>query len=156
LIYIGIGGVIGLLSIFVDWDWKISIKWLAALIIISSFLLLISFLLSHELYKQIKQKNILKFHVLKFSPENSLMLVENSKNLEFSQTVSIYYEFNKFQIPLALGFVENITDNFTQIKILKFENDFIKTHNDEYKKLLNNNKESLDFVLIKSYYRYDG
>lgn len=156
-ILIGIvGGVVGLLSIFVDWDWKISIKWLALLLIFSLFLILISLLLIHELYKRLEQRKNFKFKVLKFSPENNLMLVENSKNLEFSQTVSIYYNFNKFQIPLGLGFVENIHENFTQIKIVNFEKDFIKNHSDEYQRLMYNNKDSLDSVLIKSYYRYNG
>ncbi|WP_177764464.1 hypothetical protein [Flavobacterium sp. I3-2] len=50
-----IGGVVGLLSIFIDWNWTISIKWLAASIIFFSFLLLISILVVFELYKKNKQ-----------------------------------------------------------------------------------------------------
>ncbi|WP_177764462.1 hypothetical protein [Flavobacterium sp. I3-2] len=85
-----------------------------------------------------------------------MILVENSNDLEFSQTVSIYYVLNNFQIPLALGFIENIQEKFTQIKLVNFDEDFVRLHKTEYKNLLNNNKESLDSILIKNYYRYNG
>ena len=151
-----IGGIVGLLSIFIDWNWTINIKWLAALMIFFSFVLSISFLLAYELYKLLKNRNNDKFKVLKYSPELALILVENNKNLEISQTVTIFYVVNNFQVPLALGFVENIQDKFTQIKLVNLDEDFISNHKNEYKKLLNNNKESLDSVQIKNYYRYNG
>jgi hypothetical protein len=150
-----IGGIFGIFSIFIDWNTVISIKWLAATVILFSFLLLISVILIFEIYKN-KNVEILRSNkVIKFLEVNSLFLVENNNNLEFSQTVSIYFTINDFQIPLAKGFVENIQENFVQVKIISFDENFIRNHEENYSKIISNNKNVLKLIIIKNYIRYN-
>lgn len=100
-----IGGTFGIFSIFINWNTNISIKWIAATIIIFSFLLLICLILLFEIYKSKSSETTRSNTVIKFLEANSLLLVENNNNLEFSQAVSIFFTINNFQIPLAKGFV---------------------------------------------------
>ncbi|ANF51604.1 hypothetical protein A0O34_14315 [Chryseobacterium glaciei] len=150
-----IGGILGIFSIFIDWNSQISIKWFAALTIFFSFLLLITLILVFEMYKNYKVKIIKNHKVIQFLEENLLLLVENNNSLEFSQTVSIYYIINNFQVLLAQGFVENIQENFVQIKITQFEQNFLRNYSIIYEKIINNDKSILDLIIIKNYIRYN-
>lgn len=151
-----IGGVLGILSIFIDWSQKVSIKWVAGISIVFLFCILILILFSYELYKSniIKSQKAIK--VITFSATNNLILVENNSDLDYSQFVTIFYNVDKLQLLLAKGYVKNIQDKFTQIEIIDFDKEFIQKYPDKYKKLLNNNKESLEAIIIKNYFRYNG
>lgn len=150
-----IGGTFGIFSIFINWNTNISIKWIAATIIIFSFLLLICLILLFEIYKSKSSETTRSNTVIKFLEANSLLLVENNNNLEFSQAVSIFFTINNFQIPLAKGFVENIQENFVQVKIIEFDQSFIRHHEENYNKIINNNKNILKLIIIKNYIRYN-
>ena len=91
-----------------------------------------------------------------FSENDSLLLVENHNNLEFSQRVSIFYNINGFQVPFADGFVENIQERFVQIRILTFDDAFQNTYQDQYDRIVNNNNNALESVLIKNYITYNA
>lgn len=56
-ILIGIvGGLFGIISIFVDWNTQLSLKWFAFLWIIYSFILIISIKLTYDIYKSHSEK----------------------------------------------------------------------------------------------------
>jgi len=155
-ILIGIvGGVFGIISIFIDWNTQLSVKWFAALWIICSFILIISVKLTYDIYNTNTLKNV-NSKVLQFSNINLLLLVENNNNLEFSQTVSIYYIKNNFQLLFANGYVQNIQDKFVQIKIISFDEEFTTIHIDDYQQVMNNDSNALLSILIKNYISYNG
>jgi hypothetical protein len=156
-ILIGIvGGILGILSIFIDWDLKLNIKWFAALAIILSFILIIVSKLCYDIYKSKHAWNNESSKVIKFSTNDLLFLVENQNNLEYSQSVTIFYDINGFQVDLASGFVENIQEKFVQIKIIEFDENFTNSYQEEYNKIFNNNNSALASILIKNYVKYNG
>lgn len=156
-ILIGIvGGVLGLASPFVDWNSKFNIKWFVALGIFFSFLLIISIKLAFEIYKSRKGSFNSINKVIQFSENDSLFLIENHNNLEFSQRVSIFYNLNGFQVYLADGFVENIQEKFVQIRILSFDEGFQNMYQHEYNRILLNNNNALESILIKNYITYNA
>ncbi|CAD0001552.1 hypothetical protein [Flavobacterium salmonis] len=155
-ILIGIvGGVFGIISVFIDWETQLSIKWFAALWIVYSFVLIISIKLTYDISKTHSLKRI-NSKILQFSRANLLLLAENNNNLEFSQTVSIYYIKDNFQLFFANGYVQNIQEKLVQIKIISFDEDFTTTHDEEYSRILNNESNALSSLLINNYLRYNG
>lgn len=156
-ILIGIvGGLFGIISIFVDWNVQLSIKWFAALWIIYSFVLVISIKLTYDVYKSHYQKNLQNSKVLQFSNIDFLLLVENNNNLEISQRVSLYFVKNNFQLLFANGYVQNVQDKFVQIKILEFEESFTSVYSDDYNLFLSNTSSALSSIIIKNYLSYHG
>jgi hypothetical protein len=150
-----VGGILGILSIFINWNWQVSFKWLAFVLILSTFIILILLLLAYKINTSYNEKINKKIRIINFIPEQSLLLVDNSESLEYFQTVSLFFVSQGFEIPLAYGFVET-KSKFAQIKIVQFDNDFIGKFNDDFQKILQKNKESLESISIKNYYKYNG
>jgi len=150
-----VGGIWGLLSIFIDWNWQISIKWLALVLIISMFIILILSLLVHRINTFYNERVNQKIRIINYIPEQSLLLVDNCDSLEYYQTVSLFFVIKGFEIPLAYGYVET-KNRFAQIKIVQFHNDFLNQFPEEHQKIVQKNKESLENISIKNYYKYDG
>ncbi|MCZ8196438.1 MAG: hypothetical protein O9267_02375 [Flavobacterium sp.] len=156
-ILIGIvGGLFGIISIFIDWDTRLSIKWFAAVLILCSFISIILIKLTYDIYKSHTQRIVKNSKVFQFSRKDNLLLVENNNNLEFSQLVSIYYIKNNFQQLFANGYVQNIQEEFVQIKVLSFEENFKTVYEDDFDKILNNENNALLSILIKNYLSYNG
>ncbi|WP_264529312.1 hypothetical protein [Flavobacterium sp. N502540] len=156
-ILIGIvGGILGIISIFIDWNTQLSIKWVAGLCIIFSFFLIISLKLTFDIYMLHKLRTTRNNKVIQFSSTDSLLLVENNNNLEYSQSVSIFFIKNNFQLLLASGYVQNIQDKFVQVKIINFDDGFINSYRDDYERILNNDNNALISILIKNYISYNG
>ena len=156
-ILIGIvGGILSIISIFIDWNTQLSIKWFAVLWIIYSFILIISLKLTYDVYMSNKKRASKSNKVIQFSSADLLLLVENNGNLEYSQSVSIYYIKNNFQLLLANGFVQNIQDEFVQVKIINLDDSFINSYGDDYDRILNNDNNALTSILIKNYLSYNG
>lgn len=151
-----IGGILGILTIFINWNDKVSIKWLALVIIICTFLVLISFKLTFEIFESNQNKIYKSNKVIQYSQNDSLLLVQNNRNLEFSQSVSIFFNINNFQILLANAYVQNIQEEFIQIKIISFDENFTQTYSDEYNRILNNENNALTSIIIKNYISYNG
>lgn len=155
-ILIGIvGGLFGIISIFVDWNTKLSVKWFAALWVIYSFILIVFIKLTYDIYQSHTEKMQKKNKAIKFSSNDSLLLVENNNSLEYSQRVSIYYIKNDFQLLFADGYVQNIQEKFVQIKILQFDENFTSTYENDYNSFLNGNNIALSSILIKNYLSYN-
>lgn len=156
-ILIGIvGGILGILSIFIDWNTQLSIKWFAALWITYSFILIISIKLVYDIYLAHKLRFNTNNKAIKYLSVDFLLLVQNNQNLEFSQSVSIYYLKDDFLLLMANGYVQNIQEKFVQIKIIDFNQDFTNPYKEEYEKIVNNNANALASVLIKNYISYNG
>lgn len=156
-ILIGIvGGILGIVSIFIDWNTQLSIKWFAGLCIAYSFILIISVKLTFDIYMSHKIRTARNNKVIQFSSADFLLLVENNNNLEYSQGVSIFFIKNNFQLLLASGYVQNIQDKFVQVKILNFDDGFINSYRDDYEQILNNDNNALISILIKNYVNYNG
>lgn len=156
-ILIGIvGGILGIMSIFIDWDTQLSIKWLAALWITYSFILIVSMKLTYDIYMMHKLRLKTNNKVIQYSSTDLLLLVQNNQNLEYSQSVSIYYLKDDFQLLMASGYVQNIQEKFVQIKMIGFNKDFTDSYEKEYEMIVNNNANALASVLIKNYISYNG
>ncbi|MBU3660694.1 MAG: hypothetical protein FGM14_12520 [Flavobacteriales bacterium] len=150
-----VGGIWGLLSIFIDWNWQVSIKWLALVLILCMFIVLILSLLINKLNNAYNERVNHKIRIINYLPEQSLLLVDNCDSLEYFQIVSLFFVKDGFEIRMAYGYVE--TKNlFAQIKIIQFENEFMEEYPDEYQRIIEKNKESLESISIKNYYKYDG
>lgn len=156
-ILIGIvGGILGIMSIFIDWDTQLSIKWLAALWITYSFILIVSMKLTYDIYMMHKLRLKTNNKVIQYSSTDLLLLVQNNQNLEYSQSVSIYYLKDDFQLLMASVYVQNIQEKFVQIKMIGFNKDFTDSYEKEYEMIVNNNANALASVLIKNYISYNG
>lgn len=156
-ILIGIVGcILGIMSIFIDWDTQLSIKWLAALWITYSFILIVSMKLTYDIYMMHKLRLKTNNKVIQYSSTDLLLLVQNNQNLEYSQSVSIYYLKDDFQLLMASGYVQNIQEKFVQIKMIGFNKDFTDSYEKEYEMIVNNNANALASVLIKNYISYNG
>lgn len=155
-IIIGVsGGIMGFVSILItDYNLKISLKWLVFIIFLFFTLLLISFKLSYELYLELITKKPNKSKAISYLESNSILLVENNDFLNFSAMTSIFLLEKDIEIEIGQGYVQNVQEKFTQIKILSFNDDFLKYHTNTLKKLAENNNDILRNIVIKSYIRY--
>lgn len=155
-IIIGVsGGILGFVSILItDYDLKISLKWLVFVIFLFFSFLLISFKLSYELYLELKTKKPNQSKAISYLESNSILLVENNDFLDFSGMASIFFLDRDIEIELGQGYVQNVQEKFTQIKILSFNEDFRLHHSNILRKLAENNNDILRNIIIKSYIRY--
>lgn len=155
-IIIGVsGGVLGFVSILItDYDLKVSLKWLIFVIFLFFSILLISFKLSYELYLELKKSKPNKSKAISFLESNSILLVENNEFLDFSAMITIFYLDSDIEVEVGQGFVQNVQDKFTQIKILSIDDSFKKHHEKTLKKLSDNNNDVLRNIVIKNYIRY--
>lgn len=155
-IIIGVSGsMLGLVSILInDYNLKISLKWLVFAIFLFFSFLLISFKLSYELYLELKTKKPNKSKAIRYLESSSILLVENNDFLDFSGMTSIFFLDRDIEIEIGQGYVQNVQEKFTQIKILSFDEDFTKHHSNTLQKLIENNNDILRNIIIKSYIRY--
>lgn len=155
-IIIGVsGGILGFVSILItNYDLKISLKWLVFVIFLFFLILLISFKLSYELYRELKNSRPNKSKAISYLESNSILLVENNDFLDFSAMITIFFLDNDIEVEVGQGYVQNVQDKFTQIKILSIDDDFKKHHEKTLKKLTENNNDVLRSIIIKSYIRF--
>jgi hypothetical protein len=149
------GGLLGFVSILItDYNLKISLKWLVFVIFLFFTFLLISFKLSYELYLELKTKKPNTSKAIRYLESNSILLVENNDFLDFSGMTSIFFLDRDIEIEVGQGYVLNVQEKFTQIKILSFDENFQQHHTNTLRKLAENNNEILKNIIIKSYIRY--
>jgi hypothetical protein len=155
-IIIGVsGGILGFVSILItDYDLKLSLKWLVFVIFLFFSILLISFKLSYELYLELKTTKPNKAKAISYLETSSILLVENNDFLDFSAMTSIFFLDRDVEIEIGQGYVQNVQEKFTQIKILSINEDFKKYHEKTLEKLAENNNDVLRNIVIKTYLRY--
>lgn len=168
-----VGFITAIFSMFFDWNQSLKFKWfgIGIILLVIIILLLILFILkaeesNNENIKDLQNKldNAIsdyqkalnsEIKALKFSPAESILLIEKKPQFEERQYVSIDYKLDGFHIPFAVGFVSTIQDKAIQIKITDVDPDFETNHPEDIKRISENNKDSLNSLLIKKYYKYD-
>ncbi len=155
LIFGTIGSLASILTIFItQWNLEISIKWLVLVIILALFTILILIKLAIDLNDEIKMKRPNTSSILSYKSDSQTLLVRNNDFLGHSAMVSIFYLDDSYEVNLGTGYVNNIQENFTQIKILEFEADFLSRYAGVLDKITLNDVTFLQKLLIKNYITY--
>lgn len=169
-----IGFISAIFSMFFDWNQSLKFKWFGLWTILLGIIILLLLLLLSKV-KEIRNENIkelqtkldesianyqrlinIEIKAIKFSPKESILLVEKNPRFEERQFVSIDYKLDEFHIPFAVGYVSSVQNNSIQIKITEVDTNFETKYPDEIKKISENHKDSLNSLLIKKYYKYDN
>jgi hypothetical protein len=150
-----IGGVFGLMSVFLEsWNYQISAKWFAFLIMVTLFIILVLGKLAYEFYTHASIKPTTDARVIRYLPQNPTMLISKHTGFEYAARVTIFHTNNNIQLPLAEGYVENIQDSFIQVKIIKFDDEFVASYPSIIELIDNNNEAILSTLIVKNYIRY--
>lgn len=150
-----LGSLASILTVFITkWDVIISLKWLVFVLFLTLTLSLLFIKLVYELNEEIKIKRITKFPVLRYIPDSKIFLTQPNDALGYSAMVSIFYLDDSYEVELGKGYVNNIQDNFIQIKILDLSSEFKTGHEDILSKMANNDLNILKKIIVKSYVTY--
>ena len=140
-----IGSLASILTIFItQWNLEISIKWLVFVIFCSLSIILFLIKLVIYLIEEIKMKR----------PNTSSILSYKPDILGHSAMVSIFYIDDSYEVNVGTGYVNNIQEKFTQIKILEIEADFLSRYDEVFNKIALNDVTFLQKLLIKNYIAY--
>lgn len=153
-------GVVGFLSaivtMFINTDSSVSIKWLIFLIFISSIIL---FLLISFIFELLKNKsyddNINRFklkYLNKETDKGEVFLNKSSINFEYGDVIKIYYlDKDKVEIFIGIGIVEHIQiqQNICHVDFL-WKNEINDKMKDVYFSL-KINKDELKLLINKEY-----
>ena len=92
--------------------------------------------------------------ILSYKPDIQTLLVRNNDFLGHSAMVSIFYIDDSYEVNVGTGYVNNIQEKFTQIKILEIEADFLSRYDEVFNKIALNDVTFLQKLLIKNYIAY--
>lgn len=133
-LFIGIvGGIFGIVSIFIDWSAVVSVKWLVSLIVIFVFIVLILVKIINDAAVRLRGTNSSKFEVIKIINGGQLILINNHPTLLPNVIVSLYYIENGCEIYFGQAYISHIQDEFTQVRILEIDQYFQDTFPEEVK-----------------------
>ena len=150
-----IGSLASILTIFItQWNLEISIKWLVFVIFCSLSIILFLIKLVIYLIEEIKMKRPNTSSILSYKPDIQTLLVRNNDFLGHSAMVSIFYIDDSYEVNVGTGYVNNIQEKFTQIKILEIEADFLSRYDEVFNKIALNDVTFLQKLLIKNYIAY--
>jgi len=150
-----IGSLASILTIFItQWNLEISIKWLVFVIFLALITILILTKLAIDLNDEIKMKRPNTSSILSYKSDSQTLLVRNNDFLGHSAMVSIFYLDDSYEVNLGTGYVNNIQEKFTQIKILEFEEDFLSRYPEVLSRITLNDVTFLQKLLIKNYIIY--
>lgn len=123
-----IGGVFGIISIFIDWKLLINIKWLVLTCVVSIFIILILVKIIVDSAEKLQSSLSEKINVISIINQGRILLVSNKNTIIRNSMVSVFYLDNDCEIFLCSAYAHHPQDNFTQIKIIKFDSDFISDY----------------------------
>lgn len=150
-----VGTLFGVLTILIDdFNYNLEVKWFLLLVFIFLSILLISFKLSYEIYKELKLKKPNSSKVITFLKSENILIVENNDYLDYSTMASIYLKNNQIEIEFGKGYVHNVQEKFTQIKILEIDEQFEKNYGKKLKGFWSNKNDILRNLVVKSTIKY--
>lgn len=124
-LFIGIvGGIFGIVSIFIDWSAVVSVKWLVSLIVIFVFITLILVKIINDAAVRLRGNSSSKFEVINIINRGELILINNNSTLITNAIVSVYYIENGCEIDFGQAYISHIQDEFTQVRILEIDQYF--------------------------------
>lgn len=150
-----VGTLFGVLTILIDdFNYRLEVKWFLLLVFIFLSILLISFKLSYELYQELKTKKPNNSKAITYIQSNNTLIVSNNYYLDYSTMVSIYFIHNEIEIELGTGYVSNVQNKFTQVRILDIDKNFEKNHKKQLNELYNGKNDILRNLIVKSTIKY--
>ncbi len=150
-----LGSLASILSVLVTkWDTLINIKWLVFVIFISLAIILFLIKLAFDLLSDLKMRKPNTASAIRYVSDNKTLVVTQNDFLGYSAMVSILFKDDNYEVEFGKGYVENITDNFTQIKILEISGTFIDQYDKKLRQIENNDLQVLKNIVVKSYITY--
>lgn len=147
-----LGSIASILTVFISkFDTTIKLKWFLFTVFVFLTIVLILVKLLFDILNTLRIKMPNKAKALRYEQTLDSLLVEKNDFLGHSALVSIFYINDSFEIEFAKGFVSNIQEKFIQIKITGFDNKFAQRHENIIQEIKNNNVNTLDKIIIKSY-----
>lgn len=151
-----LGGLSSILTVFITkWNAQISLKWLVLTIFIGLIIILILIKLIFNLNEELRYKTQNKARIMKYLPDKYTFLIEKNQTFGYSAMVSIFYYLDDiYETEVGKGYVKNIQDQFIQIQLLNFSEDFKKNHQGIIKKINDNDINTLKKIIVKNYIKY--
>jgi len=107
-----------------------------------------------DLVSEMKKEQPNSVKAVRYISESMTLLVEKNRILGHSAMVSIFYLDENYEVELGKGFVKNIQEEFTQIQILEFSEEFIVNYQKPLKNIESNEIRTLQKIIVKSYISY--
>lgn len=126
-----IGGLFGVISIFLDWKSQISIKYLALISLVFIFIVLILIKIIFDASLKIRTNISGVFSILKLKKGpngDRIILTHNHPVLHTGSLLSLFYNIDGYELYFGQALVIHIQDKFTQIKILDIDPNFKASH----------------------------
>lgn len=131
-----------------------SLKWFVFVIFISLTVIIILTKLLFDLVYEMKKEQPDSVKAVRYISESKTLLVEKNRILGHSAMISIFYLDENYEVELGKGFVKNIQEEFTQIQILEFSEEFIVNYQKQLKNIESNEIRTLQKIIVKSYMSY--
>lgn len=150
-----LGSLASIMTVFISkWDSQISLKWFVFTVFISLTIVIILTKLLFDFASEMKKEQQNSVKAVRYISEMKTLLVEKNKILGYYAMVSIFYLDENYEVELGKGFVKNIQEEFTQIQILEFSDEFIRNYQKSLVKIESNEIRTLQKVIVKSYISY--
>ncbi|MFR9534836.1 MAG: hypothetical protein SNG27_01680 [Rikenellaceae bacterium] len=151
-----IGGIFGVVSIFIDWTALVSIKWLIAAIVIFVFVVLILVKIINDAGAKLKTHSSGKFKVISIINNGEIVLTENSPLLPHNTMVSIYFIDNICEVFVGSAYVYHVQDEYTQIKIKMIDEEFKEGYKSVVKSLEKGDAKTLKNIIVRNIVKIDS
>lgn len=151
-----VGGVFGMISPFItNWNLSVNLKWFVGIILFSISIFFILLKVIVDILNDHKNKNSLYTKVISYIPQTKTFLTEMNEMLGHGAMVSIVYVDNNYEVEFGKAYVNNIQENFLQIKLIELDNNFEENYINIIDDINNNNISVLNKLIIKSFVRYE-
>lgn len=150
-----LGSLASILTVFISkWDSQISLKWFVFTIFISLTVVIVLTKLLFDIASEMTKEQQNSVKAVRYISEMKTLLVEKNKILGYNAMVSIFYLDENYEVELGKGFVKNIQEEFSQIQILEFANEFVRNYQKSLVKIESNEIKTLQKIIVKSYISY--
>jgi hypothetical protein len=150
-----LGSLASILTVFVTkWDTKIDLKWFIFSVFIAITIILIITKLLFDLIAELNIKRPNKASVVRYLVQSETFVVSKNDFLGYFAMVSIFFLDDSYEVELGKGYVQNIQDNFIQVKVLEIDSNFANHYQQELKDIIANDIRILQKIVVKSYITY--
>lgn len=150
-----LGSIASIFSVFVTkWDVKVDFRWFIFTLFVFLSILLILIKLINDLKIEIDIKRHNKASAIRYISQSQTFLFEKNDFLGYSAMVSIFYLDDACEVEFGKGYVTNIQNEFVHIKLLEVSENFSTNYPAVLTSIENNDNNSIQKVIVKSYITY--
>jgi len=123
-IIVGLAGFLSaFVTMFIDVNQKISVKWFLFFALVSFSMLTIAAKIIHDLLKEVIPPPIFFEKPIKSYPDKGMLIIKHNKLFNHNSVVGGYWDSGGVESFIFIGFIYHTQDSLMQVKVIKLFND---------------------------------